>query len=55
VHSLPQINTGYIHLSAESDLLEFNWKLFNQMLYTWRIDVLAKQKERLEELLNEWT
>lgn len=49
-----QINTGYVHLSEESDLIEFNFKLFNQMLYTWKIDSLPNERKRLEELLSEW-
>jgi hypothetical protein len=50
----PELNSGVVSLAKEDDLLPFNYKQYQQMLWQWEIDNLVNVKKRYEELLAEW-
>ena len=50
----PELNSGVVSFATENDLLPFNYKEYQRMLWQWEIDNLVNVKKRYEELLAEW-
>ena len=50
----PELNSAVVSLAKEEDLLPFNYKQYQQMLWQWEIDNIPNIKKRYEELLSEW-
>lgn len=48
------VNTEDSVFSKNEDLIEFNYKLYMQMLYKWKIQNVNRSKIRFKELLAEW-
>ncbi len=50
----PVLNSDITHLTDEKDLIDFDYKIFQRMLYQWHIDEIPNLKNRYQELLKEW-